>query len=67
MRYAPKDYSPIRAYVWSAKNALLRRVERSSFSAHNERWLAGWFNRVNTYLECDSLVGNAVVTRESLA
>ncbi len=53
MKYAPPNYSPLRAYVWSAKNALIRRVEHSSSSQHTERWLAGWFNRLNTYLDGD--------------
>lgn len=50
MSFAPRGSTPLQAYVWSAKKALIRRVERSS-SPHNERWLAGWFKRLNTYLE----------------
>jgi hypothetical protein len=53
MRFAPQSYTPLQAYVWSAKNALIRRVERSSSSQYAERWLAGWFNRLNTYLDGD--------------
>lgn len=52
MRSAPQTFSPLQAYVWSAKKALIRRVERSS-SPHTERWLAGWFKRINTYLESE--------------
>ena len=51
MKYAPPKLTPLQAYVWSAKNALIRRVENTSASAQNERWVPGWFNRVNTYLE----------------
>ena len=54
MKFAPPNYSPLQAYVWSAKNALIRRVERSASSKYTERWLAGWFNRLNTYLDGDA-------------
>lgn len=53
MSFAPRGSTPLQAYVWSAKHALIRRVEQASPSAHHERWLAGWFNRLNTYLEGD--------------
>lgn len=53
MKSAPTGSTPLQAYVWSAKNALIRRVEQSSPSLYSERWLSGWFNRVNTYLEGD--------------
>lgn len=53
MRFAPQGSTPLQSYVWSAKKALIRRVDRSS-SPHNERWLAGWFKRLNTYLEKDA-------------
>ncbi|EKE01721.1 MAG: hypothetical protein ACD_21C00067G0005 [uncultured bacterium] len=55
MKFAPPNSTPLQAYVWSAKNALIRRVERASPSSHHERWLGGWFNRLNTYLEGDYL------------
>lgn len=53
MKYAPPKLTPIQAYVWSAKKALIRRVDRSHPSKSYERWLAGWFKRLNTYLEGD--------------
>ncbi|MBU0745026.1 MAG: hypothetical protein KKE11_06660 [Gammaproteobacteria bacterium] len=53
MRNAPPNYTLLQSYVWSAKHALIKRVERSSSSQHTERWLAGWFKRLNTYLEGD--------------
>ncbi len=53
MKFAPPHYSPLQAYVWSAKNALIRRVERSASTRYTERWLAGWFNRLDTYLDGD--------------
>lgn len=55
MQSAPKGSTPLQAYVWSAKKALLRRVEQASPHVHHERWLSGWFNRLNTYLEGDYL------------
>ncbi len=52
-RDAPPGYTPLRAYVWSAKNALTRRVQRSAPGKRYEVWLRGWFKRLNTYLEGD--------------
>lgn len=53
MSLAPGGSTPLQAYVWSAKHALIRRVEQAPSSEYRERWLAGWFNRLNTYLEGD--------------
>jgi hypothetical protein len=61
MKYAPRGTTPLQAYVWSAKNALVRKVEQASSTAHHERWLSGWFNRVNTYLEGDYLENQMVI------
>ncbi|MEI8054410.1 MAG: hypothetical protein WCH10_00185 [bacterium] len=61
MRYAPRGSTPLQAYVWSAKHALIRRVEQAPPSAHHERWLSGWFNRLNTYLEGDYLGSRAAL------
>lgn len=55
MQAAPKGSTPLQAYVWSAKHALLRRVEQAPPHVHHERWLSGWFNRLNTYLEVEHL------------
>lgn len=60
MRDAPLDYTPLRSYVWSAKRALTKRVQRSSPEKRYEIWLGGWFKRLNTYLEGD-LVNMQVV------
>lgn len=49
MQFAPSHYTPIQAFVYSAKIALARRVERSG--GQYQRWLNGWFNRLNSYLE----------------
>ncbi len=53
MRDAPANYTPLRAYVWSAKKALAKRVARSNPQKGHERWLTGWFKRLDTYLEGD--------------
>jgi hypothetical protein len=53
MKFAPEHYTPLQAYVWSAKKALIRRLNNISSRHHAERWLAGWFNRLNTYLDGD--------------
>jgi hypothetical protein len=61
MKFAPPGSTPIQAYVWSAKNALIRRVERSTNSRFDQRWLAGWFNRLNTYLDDDLKSTQAII------
>jgi len=58
MKFAPPGATPLQAYTWAAKNALIRKVEQAPSTAHHERWLSGWFNRVNTYLEGDYLGNN---------
>lgn len=51
MRFAPVHMTPLQAYVWSAKAALVKRVLRLPPRYHAERWLAGWITRLNTYLD----------------
>lgn len=58
MRYAPPGMSQLQAYVWSAKNALIRRVEKAPPEYHQERWLAGWFRRLNTYMMQDIIASS---------
>lgn len=53
MKYAPSYFTPLQAYVWSAKNALTRRVANAPASSYESRWLTGWFKRLNTYLAVD--------------
>lgn len=53
MKFAPTGSTLLQAYVWSAKKALIRRVDNSAAKNYNERWLPGWFKRLNTYLEGD--------------
>ena len=53
MSSAPKHYNELQAYVWSAKHALIRKVERSSSNSQYEIWIKGWFKRIDTYLGND--------------
>lgn len=53
MSYAPRELNPLQAFVWSAKNALTRRVANGPSTSHENKWLAGWFKRLNTYLVTD--------------
>lgn len=38
-------------FVTAAKAILTKRVENSPVERHEERWLKGWHNRIDTYLE----------------
>ena len=42
---------PVAAFVASAKNVLARRVKNAPHGKQEQRWLTGWNNRLNTYLE----------------
>ena len=41
----------VREFVKVAENLLTERVRNSPFERNEERWLAGWKNRLNTYIE----------------
>ncbi|HEV8051753.1 MAG TPA: hypothetical protein VGP47_04600 [Parachlamydiaceae bacterium] len=41
----------ITAFVASAKRVLIQRVDNSPPERNEQRWLKGWLNRVDTYLE----------------
>lgn len=41
---------PEKAFVKCARKLLKRRVANAPPARHEERWLQGWFNRLNTYL-----------------
>lgn len=41
--------SPVRAFADAAKAVLTRRVRNAPPARHEERWLAGWENRVEAY------------------
>lgn len=57
MQFAPQGMDTIEAFAWSAKQALAERVRSSSPSLHEERWLAGWFKRVDTYVLASDMNG----------
>lgn len=42
---------PIADFVKEAKAILTQRVENSPPERHEEQWLKGWFNRLDSYLE----------------
>jgi hypothetical protein len=42
--------SPLAAFVASAASVLQRRVDNAPVDRQEQRWLAGWQNRLNTYL-----------------
>lgn len=41
----------VAAFVASAKRVLIQRVDNSPPERNEQRWLKGWLNRVDTYLE----------------
>lgn len=49
MRYAPRQASALDAFVWSAKNALMRRLAHAPENTHEARWIVGWLKRVDRY------------------
>lgn len=40
---------PIEEFIRSAKEVLLRRVQNAPAQRNEQQYLAGWFNRINTY------------------
>lgn len=51
MKYAPPYLSPLQQFVWSADRVLTQRVMREPLYRHDWLWLAGWRNRLRTYLD----------------
>ncbi len=47
----PEERPPQQAFVTCARKLLQKRVQNAPPSRHEERWLRGWFNRLNTYLK----------------
>lgn len=45
----PDDKPALEAFAISARNTLARRVKNSPPARHEQRWLPGWFNRIETY------------------
>ncbi len=50
MRYAPENWPALQAFAWSADEVLTRRVANAPSYRDEGRWLAGWRNRIKTYL-----------------
>ena len=42
--------SSIQAFVESARQLLIQRVDNSPPARNEQQWLAGWLNRLNTYI-----------------
>lgn len=49
-RIPAASQEPIVDFVKAAKDVLAQRVKNSPPERHEERWLKGWFNRLDTYL-----------------
>lgn len=47
---APDSDDPLKEFVRVAKELLAQRVEFSPSERHEQRWLKGWYNRLDTYL-----------------
>lgn len=60
MKYAPQTLSVFEAYVWSAQRALARRVLNTNQTLGSERWLHGWYKRLDTYLAGDPIHAQVV-------
>jgi hypothetical protein len=46
---------PLASFVESAKNMLTLRVANAPEDRQEQRWLKGWQNRLDTYLELPGL------------
>ena len=46
---SPKE-DPVLSFVQCARKVLLQRVQNAPPKRHEERWLKGWYNRIDTYL-----------------
>lgn len=46
----PSSETPLIDFVSTAKNILNQRVNHSPFDRNEKQWLAGWFNRLDSYL-----------------
>lgn len=50
-RLSPSSNDILRDFVEAAKAVLVERVKNSPQERQEKKWLKGWINRVNTYLE----------------
>lgn len=49
IRMDNNEAPPVQAFITSAKKVLSERVQNSPAERGEERWLKGWFNRLETY------------------
>lgn len=49
----PDETDELKAFSQTAKNLLIQRVALSPPERNEKKWLSGWLNRVDTYLEND--------------
>jgi len=49
MRYAPKNATPLEAFIWSAKNAITRHLANAPDDTYETHWIVGWLKRVDRY------------------
>ena len=49
MPYPDKQHNVIKEFINSAKTLLIQRVKNAPKERNEERWLKGWFNRLETY------------------
>lgn len=49
LRGMSSEGDPIEEFIRSAKEVLLRRVENAPAQRNEQQYLAGWFNRIETY------------------
>jgi hypothetical protein len=51
IKVSPHSHSPLSDFAAAAKEVLKQRVTNAPPERHEERWLKGWFNRIDTYLQ----------------
>lgn len=48
-RLSPSTEDPLAAFIAAARQVLIERVQNAPSERHEERWLAGWLNRISSY------------------
>ncbi|QLH43965.1 MAG: hypothetical protein HWD59_02145 [Coxiellaceae bacterium] len=51
MQYAPEYFTTLQAFAWAADQVLTQRVVNNTTERDESQWLAGWRNRLRTYLD----------------
>ena len=58
LRSIPANSSEvIQDFALAAKQVLILRVKNSPEERHEEKWLKGWLNRIDTYTQVDAKIG----------